>query len=122
MEGIDAHLKARAATIELLTNDPVARGGFTQVPNFILRHKELSVGAKMTYAMFLSYAWHNNYCFPGQAKMAIDMGASLRSVNSYIQELQRSGFIEIKRQGLQKPNIYKLKFVVQKNERHVDNP
>jgi hypothetical protein len=33
--------------IELSTLDPVARGGFTQVPNFILRDGTLSLGAKV---------------------------------------------------------------------------
>ena len=50
MEHIGAALRER--NIELATNDPVARGGFTQVPNFILKNPELSLGAKVTYSMF----------------------------------------------------------------------
>src|SRR5881394_3221590 len=64
----------RERNIELATNDPVARGGFTQVPNFILKHGKLSLGAKVTYSMFLHYAWHNDSCFPGQERLANDMG------------------------------------------------
>ena len=63
MEHISQILMER--NIELDTLDPVTRGGFTQVPNFILRDGKLSIGAKVTYAMFLSYAWHNEACFPG---------------------------------------------------------
>ena len=48
----------RERNIELVTFDPVARGGFTQVPNFILKDGDLSLGAKVTYSMFLHYAWH----------------------------------------------------------------
>ena len=44
-------------TIELETLDPIARSGFTQIPNFILTDGTLSLGAKITYAMFLHYAW-----------------------------------------------------------------
>ena len=36
--------------IELATTHPVARGGFTQVPNFILRDSALSLGAKVAYS------------------------------------------------------------------------
>ena len=36
--------------IKLDTLDPVAQGGFTQVPNFILRSTKLSAGAKIAYA------------------------------------------------------------------------
>ena len=66
--------------------DPVSSGGFTQVPNFILRSKDLSVGAKLTYAMLLSYAWQNDYCFPGQETLAEDIGVSRRSIVSFIKE------------------------------------
>jgi hypothetical protein len=55
--------------LQLDTLDPVLQGGFTQVPNFILKNSEISVGAKVTYAMFLSYAWHNDSCFPGQDRL-----------------------------------------------------
>jgi hypothetical protein len=59
--------------IELDTLDPVARLGFTQVPNFILTDGSLSLGAKVVYAMFLHYAWHRDSCFPGQDRLGEDM-------------------------------------------------
>ena len=61
--------------IEIVEADPVTRHGFTQVPNFILTKQKLSVGAKLAYAMLLKYAWGDDACFPGQAKLAIDMGS-----------------------------------------------
>ena len=100
--------------IELATNDPVTRGGFTQVPNFILKDGELSLGAKVTYSMFLHYAWHNDSCFPGQERLAADMGITQGRVSQFIKELQQAGLIEITRRGLGKTNLYRIKFVVQK--------
>jgi Helix-turn-helix domain len=88
--------------------DPVAAAGFTQVPNIILKSTDLSVGAKLTYAMLLSYAWQNDSCFPGQETLAADMGSGRRSLVRYIDELEREGFVSIKRQGLGKVNIYTL--------------
>ncbi len=102
----------REKNIELDTIDPVVRDGFTQVPNFILRDPSLTLGAKMTYAMFLSYAWHNDFCFPGQESLAKDMGSGVRSIIRYIQELEKESFIQVKRRGLGKSNLYKLKFSV----------
>jgi len=61
--------------IEIIGADPVTRHGFTQVPNFILTKEELSVGAKLAYAMLLKYAWGDDACFPGQTKLAVDMGS-----------------------------------------------
>ena len=60
--------------MKLNTADPIARYGFTQLPNFILRNPELSANAKTVYSLLLSYAWHNNLCFPGQERLAEHMG------------------------------------------------
>jgi len=114
MESIGAYIKER--NIELDTKDPVARGGFTQVPNFILKDPNLSLGAKVTYAMFLSYAWHNESCFPGQDKLAGDMGMSRTRVAEFIGELKHAGLISIKRRGLGKTNIYTIHFRAQKTK------
>src|SRR5436853_7911822 len=93
MEHISSALRER--NIELATNDPVARGGFTQVPNFILRDGTLSLGAKGAYSMFLHFAWNNDSCFPGQDRLAHDMGISVSRVNQYITELERDGLVEM---------------------------
>ena len=74
MKGINEIMQEQ--NIFLATTDPVAKGGFTQVPNFILKDGCLSLGAKVTYAMFLSYAWQKDSCFPGQERLAEDMGMS----------------------------------------------
>ncbi len=100
--------------IVLETLDPVARGGFTQVPNFILKSAGLSVGAKVTYAMFLSYAWHNENCFPGQERLAEDMGMSRSRVTEFVGELEKAGFITIQRRGQGKTNVYTIHFHVKR--------
>src|SRR5207249_7037525 len=89
----------RERNIELDTLDPVSRGGFTQVPNFILKNPNLSVGAKVAYSMFLSYAWHNDSCFPGQERLAEDMGMSRSRVTEFVSELERAGLLTIQRRG-----------------------
>lgn len=104
----------RERNIELATSDPIVRGGFTQVPNFILKNPKLSLGAKVTYSMFLHYAWHNDSCFPGQDRLAADMGITQGRVSQFIKELQQAELIEITRRGLGRTNLYKIKFVVQK--------
>lgn len=101
-------------TIILKGTDQATKNGFTQVPNFILANSKISPGAKLVFATLLSYAWHNNYCFPGQDKMAKDIGITRQSVNTHIKELEKKGFIQIKRRGLGKTNIYTLDFSVDK--------
>jgi hypothetical protein len=45
------------------------------------------------YAMFLRYAWHNDKCFPGQARLADDIGMSIGRVNQFLDscDLPRQG-------------------------------
>ena len=94
--------------IILKNADILSARGFSQVPNYVLRSGELSPGAKLTYAMLISYAWQNDFCFPGQARLAKDIGVTDRSVRTYLKELQQKRYLNIKQQGLMKPNLYEL--------------
>src|SRR5436189_5204370 len=87
--------------------DPVALHGFTQVPNFILKNPKISVGAKVVYAMFLSYAWNNDSCFPGQDRLAEDMGLTRVRVTQLISELETAGLVTIQRRAQGKTKLYK---------------
>jgi hypothetical protein len=98
----------RERNIEIVGADLATRHGFTQVPNFILTKKDISVGAKLAYAMLLKYAWANDACFPGQITLAQDMGAAERSIRTYLKELETADLLEIKQRGLGKTNLYRL--------------
>lgn len=112
MDHITRRLDEVARNIKLNSADPIALHGFTQLPNFILRDPAISVGAKTVYALFLSYAWHNDLCFPGQDTLAKAIGMSVGSVNAFIKELQVCGLIEVTRRGQGKTNLYTINFVV----------
>jgi hypothetical protein len=114
MDHIAARLNDIARNIEIVGADPVTRHGFTQVPNFILTNTALSVGAKLAYAMLLKYAWTDNACFPGQQKLAEDIGSGERSVRTYLNELQDANFLEVTQRGLGKTNLYRLHVTVKK--------
>ena len=86
--------------------DIATQRGWTGVPNFILESKKISVGAKLTYAMLLKYAREMEECFPGQDRLAEDIGTSRQSVNAYIGELQRVDLLTVKRRGQGKSNLY----------------
>lgn len=116
MEHISSALETTRRTIEIVGADPATRYGFTQVPNFILTNKGLSVGAKLAYAMLLKYAWTDNAVFPGQQTLAQDMGAGERSVRTYLNELEGAHFLEVTQRGLGKTNLYRLHVTVQKKQ------
>ena len=98
----------RDKNIVLKGADALSQRGFTQVPNHVLRSDKISPGAKLAYAMLLSYAWQNDFCFPGQDRLAGDMGAGVRSVVRYIQELEKEQFVAIQKRGQGRPNLYEL--------------
>lgn len=83
-------------------------GGFTSIPNRILRNSVITLGARMCYAMLLSYAWQDDFCFPAQIRLAEDLGIGERTVRQYLNELREAGLITWKQQGLNKPNIYRI--------------
>jgi hypothetical protein len=114
MEHIGKQLAAIDQNIKINSADPVSLHGFTQLPHFILKDPKVSIGAKTTYALFLSYAWHNNLCFPGQDRLAKDIGMSIGSVNGFIKELEACGLIEITRRGQGKTNLYTVNFIVKR--------
>ncbi len=116
MEAIGQLIKDR--NIILKGGDIISTGGgFTQVPNFILVSKKVSVGAKLAYAMLLKYAWADDYCFPGQERLAEDMGCTRQSVNKFIKELSQAGFLNVERRGQGRPNQYELILTVDKKKR-----
>src|SRR5205823_6991221 len=73
--------------------DAATAMGFTQVPNFLLKSKKLSSGDKMTFAMLLSYAWQNDFCFPGQVRLGQDLGLHETNVRKHLKALQGNGLL-----------------------------
>jgi DNA-binding transcriptional ArsR family regulator len=88
--------------------DAATARGFTQVPNFLLKSKKLSSGDKLAFAMLLSYAWQNDFCFPGQKRLGDDMGLHETNVRRHLKSLQANGLLSIVRRGQGKTNIYEL--------------
>lgn len=96
----------------VIVDDETLRQGFTLVPNVILRYPGISFGAKLCYAMLLSYAWQKDRCFPGQDRLGADLGVTARSVQTYLAELKQCGIIEVSQRGLTKTNVYRLPRII----------
>lgn len=91
---------------QIVVENEMLRAGFSALPYAVLRDSHLSPGARVAYAVLLMYAWQEGSCFPGQKRMAADMGVSERHLRRFLRELGDRGYISIKRQGLNRPNIY----------------
>jgi hypothetical protein len=80
--------------------------GFTQIPRYVLCDHKLTFGARLTYAVLLSYAWQEESCFPGQQRIADNLGVTRQMINNYLSELRRHKYIDWERRGLGKTNVY----------------
>lgn len=103
-----------AGTIQIA--DEILRAGFTQIPNVVLRRRDLSTGAKLTYVALLSYAWQEGSCYPGQERLAADVGVTDRSVRNHLAELVRAGLLTVQRRGQGLTNVYTLESLLQGRE------
>ena len=91
MENLGSLLRARLERIVI--ENEMLRAGFAAFPYVVLRDVRLSVGARLAYAVLLMYAWQEGSCFPGQARMARDLGVSQRHLRRYLVELRQLGYI-----------------------------
>ena len=116
MEHISVAIEQKR-TILLKGFDPVTAKGWTLVPNLVLRESLVSAGAKLVYALLLSYAWHNDYCFPGQDRLGEECGKSQGWVSQQMRELEAKGYLDVERRGQGKTNLYTLKYRVKTRTR-----
>lgn len=103
----------------LIIENELLRQGFTSTPNYILRDPSISPAAKTVYSLLLSYAWQEGSCFPGQKRLAVDLGLKERMVRYHIAELKKKGLIEIKRRGLGQTNIYIIKDIFKHDRQYI---
>lgn len=77
------------------------------MPKWILKRKDISQGAKILYSLMASYAYDgSDHCYSSQSRLADDMGASLRSVQNYIRELEALELIQTKKSNSGSTNTY----------------
>ena len=97
---------ARKRVEHIIVENEMMRAGFAALPYLVMRDKKLSMGARLTYAFLLMYAWQEGSCFAGQKKMAEDMGISERQLQRYLYELRDTSYIRVDRQDKRYNNTY----------------
>lgn len=76
--------------------------GFTPIPRIVLRNPMLSRNSKCTYALLLDYAWQKGSCFPGQSRMACELGVSIRTIQRDLEDLRDKKLIDWEQRGRNK--------------------
>jgi AraC-like DNA-binding protein len=106
MQQIGALVKKRVERI--IVENALLRAGFAAFPYLVMKDKALSLGARMTYAFLLMYAWQEGSCFPGQVKLAGEMGVSERQLRRYLYELSENAYVRIERTDKRFNNTYTI--------------
>lgn len=106
MEHIGNTVKQRVDRV--IIQNEILRSGFAAFPYLVMEDKELSIGARMTYAFLLKYAWQEGSCFAGQKRIAEDMGVSERQLQRYLYQLRDHKYIRIERKDKRYNNTYIL--------------
>ena len=112
MERLGEYIKDR--NILLDGGDIITQRGFTMVPNHVLISTKVSPGAKLAYTMLLKYYHYNGEVFPGQERLAKEIGVSKRSVVTFIKELSDAKFITVQRRGQGLTNKYVMHLKVKR--------
>lgn len=82
--------------------------GFGVAPWIIMRNPKIPHYLKPLYINLLSYAWYEAECFPGQERLAEELGVNTRTTKRHLRELKDIGLLDWKRRGLNKTNVYYL--------------
>jgi len=83
------------------------------IPNALLRHEKLSLGAAVCYGRLAQYAGEDGLAYPSHKTLAKELGVTPRSIQKYIKELEREGFLRIINRveaetKIQQSNVYEF--------------
>lgn len=96
---------------QIVIENETLRAGFAALPYIVMDDLRLTLGARMTYAYLLKFAWQEGSTFVSQETLAKSMGLRRRQLQRYLKELQKSGYLIILRTDKRFTNTYILKDV-----------
>jgi hypothetical protein len=97
---------AHSRVDQIIIENEIMRAGFAALPYLVMRDKTLSIGARLTYAFLLMYAWQEGSTFAGQERIAEDMGIARATMQRYLYELRDAEYIKIDRKDKRYNNTY----------------
>ena len=83
--------------------------GYTVLTNYVIYGEDLKPITRLTYIVLLTKLFGKDYCFPGQGVLAREVNCSVDSIQRALSELRNKRWLEVKRRGQGKTNIYYLK-------------
>lgn len=84
------------------------KGEFWAMPKEIMAMKNLTIEARVIFSILYTRANGENVSWPGQERLASDLGVGERSVRRYIEELVEGGLVSREKQGMGRTNRYTI--------------
>lgn len=84
------------------------QGEFWAIPKLIMDRRDISLEARIAYAILWTRANGDNEAWPSQKYIAEILGVGERSIKRYIAELVKADLVTAKRRGDRKTNLYAL--------------
>ena len=82
--------------------------GHVRVPLSLLERDAVSDGAKLLYGYLAWRAGDKGYCWPGEERIAKDLGKSVPTVRRRLKELESLALVECTRPGKRLTNRYRI--------------
>lgn len=79
---------------------------FTQVPNYLIRNREITDAVLRTYIVLKSFKYGKGNVFPSQQTLADIQGKSKKSIIDHLKVLKAKKIIDYKRRGYSQSNLY----------------
>lgn len=76
------------------------------IPNWLCSRKEISQGAKLTYAQLCRHAGQGGVAWPALETLGEEIGTTERQIRRYVDELVEQKLIETEQRGLRQCNRY----------------
>lgn len=89
---------------KIQASSATVRGGYTAMPNLVLRNGSLSGNAKTLYALLMDALWREDE--PELDELGAQLGGGKKTAQSAIKELVDVGLVTSKRRGQGKTNAY----------------
>ena len=89
-------------------SDPIAQTGFTVIPNAVLLNPDLSISARLVYGILKSYAWKDEKAWPGQDRLAEELGVTAKTLRGFMHELVDAKLVTVERRGRGLTNLYRV--------------
>ena len=100
----DAARRATARHLRVVDESPK----FSALPHAVIRDVSLSRDARLLVAVILMYAWQDGECRASHARLAADLGCSVRMLPTYLGELIAAGVITEHAAGVRRQKVYRV--------------